>query len=339
MKIKEKVVIGLSGGVDSAISALILKDEGYEVIGVNFILSENHSPINAKDICKRLGLELLEIDLTSQFKTEVIDYFLKEYLEGRTPNPCAICNRRIKFLKLREIANSLGASYIATGHYAIVKRDPFGLFKGKDLKKDQSYFLSLVDRELLEKTIFPLGEKTRDWVLKKAHDVGIAHIISPKGSQDICFIRGSFRDFIKSKLGDKLKKGIIRNKWGKVLGEHEGIAFYTIGQRRRLNVATGVRQYIVSLNARRNEIIIGDLEDLLKSEFLVSQVNWLSEKREVEGEVKIRYHTPPYKAYAIPSRENEVKVILKEPISAVTPGQVATFYVGEQVIWGGIIKE
>lgn len=339
MKLREKVVIGLSGGVDSAIAAFLLKEEGYEVIGVNFILSENHSPIGARDICKRLGLELLEFDFTSQFKAEVVNYFLKEYLEGRTPNPCAICNRRIKFLKLWEIANSLGASYIATGHYSIVKRDPFGLFKGKDPKKDQSYFLSLVDRKLLEKTLFPLGEKTREWVLKKAHDLGIAHIVSFKGSQDICFIKGSFREFIKSELRDRLKRGVIRDKWGKVLGEHEGIALYTIGQRRRLNIATGVRQYIVSLDARKNEIVIGSLEDLLKNEFLVSQVNWLCEERKLEGEVKIRYHTPPYKAYAIPYLNGEVKVILREPVPAITPGQVATFYVGEQVIWGGIIRE
>ncbi|MCS7233666.1 MAG: tRNA 2-thiouridine(34) synthase MnmA [Synergistetes bacterium] len=335
----EKVVIGLSGGVDSAVSAFLLKEQGYDVVGVNFILSENHSSEKARKIASRLGINLLEIDLTSLFKTEVIDYFLGEYLEGRTPNPCAICNRRIKFLKLWELAESLGASYIATGHYAIVKRFPFGLFKGKDPKKDQSYFLSLVDRELLEKAIFPLGEKTREWVLKKAQDLGIADIISPRGSQDICFIEGNFREFIKDKLKDKLKKGVIRDISGKILGEHEGIALYTIGQRRRLGVATGIRQYIIALNAERNEVVLGALEELFKSEFKVKQVNWLSEEKEVKGDVKIRYHTPPSKALAVPVQDGRVKVVLEEPITAVTPGQVATFYSGNQVIWGGIIEE
>lgn len=333
----EKVVIGISGGVDSAVSAFLLKKHGYEVTGVNFILSENHSSQKAKDIANILGINFIEVNLSSEFNKEIIAYFLEEYMMGRTPNPCAICNRKIKFSKLWEVAKSLGANYIATGHYAIVKRNPFGLFKGKDGKKDQSYFLSLVEKDLLERAIFPLGERTRDWVLTMASSLGIGHIVSSKGSQDICFISGSFRDFIKDKLKDNLKKGIIRSKSGEILGVHDGIALYTIGQRRRLSVATGRRQYIISLDPQKNEIVVGDLEDLMKREFIVKKVNWLDEIREIVGEVKIRYHTPPFKARAIPITEDSVKVILLEPALAVTPGQIATFYVENQVIWGGII--
>lgn len=333
-----KVIIGISGGADSGVSAFLLKEKGYEVVGVNFILSENHSSQKARQIARILNIEFMEVDISQEFKQKVIDYFLEEYLKGRTPNPCAICNRKIKFSKLWEIAETMGADYIATGHYARVNRNPFGLFKGIDSKKDQSYFLSLVERRFLEKAIFPLGEKTREWVLNMADKLGIKHIVSSKGSQDVCFIDGSFRDFIKDRLRNELKRGLIKNKSGKILGEHEGIALYTIGQRRRLNISTGTRQYIISLDPIRNEIILGDYEDLIKTEFIVKKVNWLCERKEVEGKVKIRYHTPPFKAFAIPISDDEVKVLLKEPATAVTPGQIATFYLEDQVIWGGIIE-
>lgn len=338
MRKRERVLIGLSGGVDSIVSAYLLREQGFEVLGITFILHSKHDLERVRRLAEKLKIELIELDLSSNFEKGVINYFLEEYAKGRTPNPCAICNRHIKFLELDKQASLLGADYIATGHYARVSRNPLKLMKGKDPKKDQSYFLSLVKPEILKRALFPLGEMTREEVLEIAKSLNIDNIVNPKGSQDICFIEDSFRNFIKKALRDRLKKGIIRDSSGKVLGEHEGIALYTIGQRRRLNIATGKRQYVIALDPERNEVILGNPEDLLKEEFTVKEVNWLINEAKLEGEIKIRYHTPPSKAIVLPIEKDRVKVILKEPIFAVTPGQLATFYIEDQVAWGGIIE-
>lgn len=334
---RKKVIIGISGGIDSAISAFLLKEKGYEVIGLTLLLNEEQDLENARRIAQILGINLIVKDLISAFKEKVISPFLKEYSVGRTPNPCAMCNRYIKFPELYKQACLLNADEIATGHYAITKKKPFGLFKGKDPIKDQSYFLSLVDIKYLERTIFPVGHLTKVEVKNLARKIGIDRFTSFKGSQDICFIKGSFRDFIKRNLGSKLKKGLIRDTSGKKLGEHDGIGLYTVGQRRRLRIAAGKRQYIVKLDPLKNEIIVGSYEDLIRERFIVTEVNWLTPiQKNMEGEVKIRYHTPPSKA-KFTLLNGSAEVSLFSPIPAITPGQVATFYLGDQVIWGGII--
>jgi len=335
---RHRVVIGLSGGVDSGVSAFLLKEEGFDVIGVTFILNKGQDIERVRKIAKVLDADLKEVNLINDFEQKIINYFLEEYSKGRTPNPCALCNRLIKFPELLKQAISLNADFISTGHYALIRREPFGLLKGKDPKKDQSYFLSLVDREILRKTIFPLGERSREEVINLAKKIGIDKFVSFKGSQDVCFIEGSFRNFIKKTLRDKLKRGLIKDLSGKTLGEHEGIALYTVGQRRRLNVATGIRQYVVALDAENNEVIMGKFEDLLRKDFIVNNVNWFIDESEIQGEVKVRYHTPPSEARAIPIGSGRVKVILKEPLAAITPGQLATFYIKDQVVWGGIIE-
>ncbi len=333
----KRVVIGISGGVDSAVSAFLLKEKGYEAIGLTFILIEEQDLTNARKVAQKLGINLIEKNLISTFKEKVINPFLKEYSLGRTPNPCALCNKYIKFPELYKEASRLGADKIATGHYAITREKPFGLFKGRDPHKDQSYFLSLVEEKYLKKTIFPVGEFTKEEIKNLARKIGIDKFVSFKGSQDVCFIREGLKNFIRKKLGNKLKKGVIKDTSGEKLGEHDGISFYTIGQRRRLNIATGKRRYIVKIDPIKNEIIVGDLKDLLKDRFMVKEINWLVPlEKSMEGEVKVRYHTPPSKAKFI-FLNGTAEVLLHSPISAIAPGQIATFYLNDQVIWGGII--
>lgn len=349
--LKKKVILAMSGGVDSSVAAYLLQKEGYEVTGVTFILNPYASAEEnieyAQNASSLLGIKHLVVDLRKDFQREVIDYFVEEYLKGRTPNPCVICNPKIKFQTLEEIALAEEASYFATGHYARVFDYPeinkYLLAEALDKKKDQSYFLYDLKQHYLTKTIFPLGQKTKNEVREIAKNLGLKAAKRAE-SQEICFIsQKNYRFFLEEAAGAKIKPGPIFDLEGHQLGEHQGIAYYTLGQRKGLGLALGRPYYVVKIDPFQNAIFIGTKEDLKCREFVVENVNFiytegLNSKTATEAEVKVRYRAPKTRALIYLSEDKKVKVQLAKEQYAVTPGQSAVFYKDEIVLGGGIIS-
>jgi len=362
---KKKVLIGMSGGVDSSVAASLLKKR-YEVIGVHLNLpapaSQRQAGLGcalgtkepARGMASKLNIPFYSLDLKKEFEKKVIDYFVREYSKGRTPNPCIVCNREIKFKTLLRKAKELKADYVATGHYAKViyneKRKRYLLKKGRDKKKDQSYVLYGLDQKQLEHTLFPLGNLTKEEVKEKAKEIGIHHRPS---SQEICFVpNADYRRFLKTQItADKLRKGLIVDRGGKVLGKHKGIAFYTIGQRRGLGlrprgasapegIALSKPLYVIAIDNSRDVIVVGSEEELLKDELIARDVNWIAIdrlKKPVKVKAKIRYQHREAEATVTPLSKNRVKVKFEKPQRAITPGQAVVFYDKDVVIGGGWI--
>jgi len=352
----KKVLVGLSGGVDSSVAALLLKEKGYEVEGVFMKIwdgeetgcgkpacygPEEKDMEDVKKVAEILKIPLHIIDLRKEYKEIVLDYFKKEYLEGKTPNPCIICNRFLKFEILLEKSYSSGIEFefFGTGHYAIVEYDKnrkrYVLKKGMDKNKDQSYFLYLLTQKQLSRVIFPLGKHTKEEVREIARKYNFP-VSEKEESQD--FISGD-RFFL---FENGTKEGEIVDKNGNVIGKHKGIIYYTIGQRRGLGIAKGKPLYVIGIDAKKNRIIVGEENELFKKEFVVKNVNLISiEKIEncIEAEVKIRYKHTPSPATIYPYGENSLKVVFASPQRAITPGQSAVFYKGDIVIGGGIIEK
>jgi len=343
---KSKVLLGMSGGVDSSITALLLQKEGYEVIGATMQLHDycnNDQVEDAKDIAKRLGIEHYVFNMKEQFKKHVIDYFIEEYQEGRTPNPCVACNKYIKFGAMIDKAEELGIEYIATGHYARIEKVTDGKYllkKGKDERKDQSYMLYNLTQELLAKTIFPLGEYSKEEVRKIAEENGFITANKPD-SQEVCFIpdNNHFR-FIQENSTIPMKKGEIVNTNGEVLGYHEGSAKYTIGQRKGLGISAKTPLFVIDINSEKNQVVLGSNDELFSKELVATNLNWITfEKLEKEMEVdaKIRYKAKESKAKIYPM-EYKVKVVFEKPQRAITKGQSVVFYKDDIVLGGGIIS-
>ncbi len=335
-----KVVVALSGGVDSSVAAFLLKRRGFDVFGISFKLFEGHDISDAHKVCEIIGIPLEVLDLQQIFKREVIDYFAEEYLRGRTPNPCAICNLKIKFKFLMEKKKEINADYIATGHYVrVVKKDgkPF-LKVAKDRWKSQEYFLSILPEEILKYTIFPLGEYTKEEVKKIAEKENLP-VLSKHESQSVCFLGGkgrTYSDFLIKEYGAKAKRGKIIFKNGKELGEHEGYFRYTIGQRKGLRIPYGKPLYVIEIRPKENVVVVGEERDVYKREMNVDLIVWRGASSG-EYRVRIRYQHTPAKALVY-VKEKEAKVIFEEPQFAPTPGQLATFYEDDIVIGGGFIK-
>jgi len=355
---KNKVLIGLSGGIDSSVSALLLKEKGYEVIGVfmkifdekneKFIIEKNacYGPEekdleDVKKICRILDIPIYVIDLKEEYHEIVLKYFKEEYLKGKTPNPCVICNRFLKFdiLLKKSFSSGIDFDFFATGHYAKViydeKKRRYILKRGKDKEKDQSYFLFLLTQEQLSKIIFPLGEITKKEVREIAKRNNLP-LTDKEESQD--FIKGD-RVFL---FGSEKKEGDIVDKNGNILGKHKGIIYYTIGQRKGLGLATGKPLYVIGINSKGNKIIVGEEKDLYINELTAENVNFISIENlenEMEVEVKIRYKHIPAKAIIKPIDSKKVKVIFEKPQRAPTPGQAAVFYKNDEVVGGGFISE
>lgn len=340
---KKKVILGMSGGVDSSVSAALLQKKGFLVEGIflEFWDVDDSNFEDAKKVADLLGITLHRVDAKKEFKEKVMDHFISEYESGRTPNPCVLCNPKMKFRILMEKMKEFGGDFVATGHYAIVKNGR--LFQAKDKKKDQSYFLYGLKKEQLEKIIFPLGEFEKTQIREMAREFSLPNYEKSE-SQDVCFVlEKDFSEFLKKYI--KKDKGDIVDTNGKLLGKHIGLPFYTIGQRRGINVGGEGPYYVAQKNFEKNELVVTNNSDdprLVAGEMIVSDVNWIRDKVNfpLVSDVKIRYQTGSIRA-TIETVENDItKCIVKfeEPQKTITPGQSAVFYDKKEVLGGGIIE-
>ncbi len=348
---KEKVMVAMSGGVDSSVAAALLKKQGFDVVGVFMrFWSEPASGAgcamnkccsfeaynDARRVAQKLGIPLYTLNMKVPFKKLVVDYFLKEYQAGRTPNPCVECNRFIKFGELLRKAKAMGAEFIATGHYARVNGGK--LLKGKDPEKDQSYFLYTLTRDKLKQVLFPVGDYNKPRVRAMAKKFGLP-VHAKKDSQEVCFVGASLKNFLKKYL--KVKEGkIVEFESKKVLGKHDGLPFYTIGQRRGLALGGGP-WYVVKIDTKKNILYISrDEKKLLSKELIAEKLNWISgaaPKLPIRVKVKIRYKHKEAPA-VIRKIKNNYKITFTKPRRAITAGQSTVFYRGDEVLGGGVIK-
>lgn len=344
----------MSGGVDSSVSAYILKELGYDVIGVTLKLwdkTQNEdgccslsSTEDARRVANSLDIPFYVFNMQDDFKKYVVDYFIHEYESGRTPNPCVACNRYIKFGALLDKAKSMDIDYIATGHYALIEKigDRYMLKKSKDSSKDQTYFLYNLTQDQLSHTLFPIGGYTKIEIRDIAKQLDLK-VADKRDSQEICFVEdNNHYHFVKTHSNNAVLKGEIIDLNGNVLGYHEGISKYTIGQRRGLGVVTGSPMFVVDIDNDSNQVILGSNDDLFKKELIASDLNWVymdTLENEMEVTVKIRSTSKEVNGKIFPTKQNGVRVIFNEKQRAITKGQSVVFYKDDIVVGGGIIDK
>ncbi len=357
-----KVVVAMSGGVDSAVSAALLKEQGYDVVGMTMQVQPSVSVEteserfggccsitdieDARRVADKLDIPHYVLNFRDIFNEKVINNFVDEYSQGRTPNPCIRCNQLIKFEALFKKALSLEADFIATGHYARIRKDEdsgrYLLLRGKDKHKDQSYVLYTMTQEQLSRVLFPLGDLTKEKSRAIAKKIGLRVADKPE-SQEICFIPDDdYRRFLKEKIPESMKRGSIKDHEGKVIGEHEGILNYTIGQRKGLGLAAKEPLYVLEIDAAENSIVVGPVEKLAGDELIADELNLIAFERlekKTSVDAKIRYNMKEAPAYLEPQSKDRVKVSFKSPQNAITPGQAVVFYDGEVVIGGATIEK
>ena len=342
----KRVLLGMSGGVDSSVSAILLKEQGYDVIGINMLLwgEDTLNALDARKVCKKLNIPFTFLDLRNDFEKFVIQDFVVGYRSGFTPNPCIECNKFMKFGFMYLRAKELKCDYIATGHYANIEFDEKYnanvLKKANNLKKDQSYVLYDIKKELLNHIIFPLGKfESKEEIRNIAKEHGL-EVANKPDSEDICFIEnGNYKDFLETKAKFRPKEGNIVDKKGNVLGKHSGLYKYTIGQRKGLGISNSVPLFVIGFNKQKNERVVGEENELFNKSLLVSSINWLIDNVEngIKVEAKIRYAAEPKPAKLVLLPRGYARVIFDEPQRAITPGQSVVFYDGDTVLGGGKI--
>jgi len=365
-----KIAVAMSGGVDSSAAAALLREEGHELVGFTMQLwnqrrglsvDENGEPLpsrccslddvyDARRVAEDLGFPFYVLNLEREFERDVVEPFVQSYLEGETPIPCVACNSRLKFAALDRMAQSVGCDKVATGHYARVEHDAaekrYRLLRGRDPRKDQTYFLWELTQDQLSRSMFPLGEMSK----AEARDLARRHglnVAEKKESQEICFVPdGDYAGFIdryleaEGRKGDKPARGEIVDTEGRVLGAHEGVHRYTTGQRRGLGVSRQLPLYVVRVEAEANRVVVGHEDELLSSEFTAAGVNWVAfdePQRDVRADVRVRYRHAEAPATITPLGEGRARVRFDEPQRAITPGQATVFYRGDEVVGGGWI--
>lgn len=349
MNSKTRVLVGMSGGVDSAAAAMLLLRQGFDVAGATFIFTGERggeSPESARDaarVCAALGIAHFAIDARGEFSQCVIEPFIDSYIEGLTPNPCIECNKRVKIPSLLRVAEREGFDLVATGHYARTERGPsrrIRLLKGKDRKKDQSYVLYALSQDMLRRVIFPLGGLSKDDARRIAKDSCLEWLSKKPESQDICFIpRGGYADFIRERRPMAFKEGDLVLSDGSVVGRHRGYPCYTIGQRRGVACALGKPVYVTAKDPHANTVTLGESDELFSSELVAKKVNLIAAERIIPGMramVKARY-TQSESPATLYLEGDAARVVFDEPQRALAEGQSAVFYDGDAVIGGGII--
>lgn len=349
MKKGLKVAVAMSGGVDSSVAAALLKDEGYDVTGVSFVFGQDYCSASewADSAARELGIPHRFVDLRNRFQETVVQPFIEEYARGRTPNPCVSCNRAMKFDALMNEADAIGATFIATGHYARTlktaceKSEWCLLRKGKDKAKDQSYVLYRLTQPQICRAVFPLGGLLKAEVRQLAKKMNLEARDRPE-SQEICFVgpRG-YREFLREQVPDIVSPGPILDLQGRVVGEHQGIAFYTIGQRKGLG-ALGRPSYVVAIDLERNALIVGEEKDLQARRLIAEDANWFLPVEEgvaFSALAKVRYKAPEERCTIYPRKGGHFEIVFEAPQRAATPGQSVVVYDGDIVLGGGVISK
>jgi tRNA-specific 2-thiouridylase len=340
-----KAAIALSGGVDSAVAAVLLRRQGWNLQGVHLRLTPWSSGEDwVRTLTQRLDIPLRVLDLQEEFAREVLDYFVSEYAQGRTPNPCVRCNAAIKFGRLWEYLKEERLTHLATGHYARlqpIEADAPALLRGVDRRKDQSYFLSRLPRNLLPHILFPLGNLTKDEVRRIYHEVGLPVRENQRESMELCFIpEGDYQEFLQARRGVAGPPGDFIDAQGRLLGRHRGLECYTVGQRRGLGIPAREPYYVTEIQAACNQVVLGHRGELYSSGLLASQMNWLIDppSSDLEAVAVIRYRHPGVRARITLRGKSEAQVEFETPQSAVAPGQAVVFYDGDRVLGGGWIE-
>lgn len=356
---KQKVVVGMSGGVDSSVAAALLKEQGYDVIGITMqVWPDKKDDVveveggccsqaaveDARKVCDKLGIRYYVLNFKNIFEEKVIDYFVDEYLRGYTPNPCIACNKYIKFDELLRRALNLGAQYVATGHYAHIEYDGnlnrYLLKRSRDSKKDQTYVLYNMTQYQLEHTLMPLWGYTKDKVREIAQSLEL-QVAKKPDSEEICFVPdNNYGRFLEEREPDKIHPGFFKDREGNILGRHKGIAHYTIGQRKGLGIALGKQVFVTDIIPEENTVVLGNSEDVFSDTLIAKELNFIPFDRleeSMEVTAKIRYSAKEASAIISPSGEGFVSVKFSQPQRAITPGQSVVFYKDDMVIGGGII--
>lgn len=359
----KKTSILLSGGVDSLVAAQLLKEQGHDLIGIHFTTgyekasyhgalagfeASQEKPRTASDIVSRLKNQLaipIEVlDCSIPFKEHVVGYFSRTYQQGRTPNPCLVCNPLIKFGTCLSFAKKLGASCFATGHYARLQKDQHGnyrLLRGKDHQKDQSYFLAMLQQKDLAVALFPLGGMTKSETLKMAASKGLQPVIKTE-SQDICFIKGgTYGEFLMQQPEFNVRKGPIEDSHGNIIGEHQGLHQYTIGQRKGINCPASEPYYVIKIDVAENKLVVSFKQDSFSRKCSVLHINWIQKppKESIRVQTRVRYRHKAACSKLILSGEKSAVIEFETPQAALTPGQAAVFYSGDEVLGGGWIAD
>ena len=349
MDAKRRVLLGMSGGTDSSVAALLLQDAGYEVVGVTFRFYENGGCTDylddARDLCRRLGIEHIISDERERFESTIIDYFVSEYMSGHTPVPCTLCNNRLKWPLLRQLADQMDIYHIATGHYVQKRKigNYWHITDGVDEDKNQSFFLWGLPQDILERMVLPMGGLTKQRVREIAEERGFAKAARKKDSLGVCFCSMDYRSFLRKRVeAEAIQKGKFVDEEGNFIAWHEGYPFYTIGQRRGLGIDLNQAVFVKEIEPAENKVVLGDLKSLERTEMRLKDWNIVNPSLLLGRDdviVKIRYRKQANRCTVTLLADNTLRVRLHEPLTAIAPGQAAAFYRDDTLLGGGIIVE